>query len=118
MNIAFPFSVTRAGRTRTCDRTAHLHQLIELVLFTAPGERVMRPEFGSGVQELVFSAAGTSATHATQALVEASLQHALRDVIDLKAVEVRFDEPKLLINVSFVDRLTDLESIVRLEREL
>lgn len=117
MNISFPFSVTPAGHTRTCDRQAHIRHLIELVLFTSPGERLMRPDFGSGVQDLVFSAAGTSTTHATLALVEGALQHALRDVIEVKAVDVEFDEPRLKISVVFVDRHTELEGVVELEAE-
>ena len=52
MNIAFPYSIDVSGRTATADNATHIRDLIEQVLFTAPGERVMRPDFGSGVAAL------------------------------------------------------------------
>ena len=118
MNIAFPFSVTNAGRTMTCDRPAYIAQLIELTLFTAPGERVNRPDFGSGVQDLVFSAAGSHAATATTALVEGALQHALRDLVELRSFELSFQESKLQIDVTFIDRQTALQHTLKLERQL
>ena len=35
-------------------RVRHIREQIEQVLFTDPGERVFRPEFGAGVRRLVF----------------------------------------------------------------
>ena len=55
MNVDFPLHFDGRGRTAEADSDAHIKDMIEQVLFTAPGERVNRPTFGSGVQQLVFA---------------------------------------------------------------
>ncbi len=55
MNIAYPFHFDGRGRTATADDDRHIRDLIEAVLFTNPGERVNRPEFGSGLGQLIFA---------------------------------------------------------------
>mgnify|MGYP002779604165 FL=1 len=55
--LAFPFAPDARGRSASVDRARHIREMIEQVLFTAPGERVMRPEFGCGVKELLFQPA-------------------------------------------------------------
>src|SRR3954452_18477792 len=54
-SIASPYSIDGRGRTAGADTQTHLRDLIESVLFTSPGERVMRPTFGCGLQRLVFA---------------------------------------------------------------
>ena len=51
MNVLFPYSFDQRGRTADADQVQslqnrHIQDLIEQVLFTAPGERVNRPDFG------------------------------------------------------------------------
>ena len=53
--IHHPYSFDNTGRTTRTDRVDHIRDLIEQLLFTAPGERVNRPEFGSGLMQLVFA---------------------------------------------------------------
>ena len=55
MNIDFPWHFDGRGRTATADDDEHIRDMIELLLFTAPGERVNRPDFGSGLQQMVFA---------------------------------------------------------------
>ena len=45
-HIDFPFKIDGRGRTAQTDPDGYIRDLIEQVLFTAPGERVNRPEFG------------------------------------------------------------------------
>jgi phage baseplate assembly protein W len=59
-NIDFPYRFDGHGRTATAQRDQHLRNLIEQVLFTSPGERVMRPDFGSGLLALVFEPNGSA----------------------------------------------------------
>ena len=49
MNLHFPFQPDQRGRSGEADNDAHLHDMIEQVLFTVPGERVNRPDFGCGL---------------------------------------------------------------------
>jgi len=53
--IAFPFRLDSRGRTAGADADAHIQDLVAQVLFTAPGERVNRPAFGSGLMQLAFA---------------------------------------------------------------
>jgi len=64
--VDFPYHVDGRGLTATTAPDDHLRDLIEQVLFTAPGERVMRPEFGSGLLGLVFEPGGPELVAATQ----------------------------------------------------
>jgi uncharacterized protein len=116
INVAFPFSIGLTGRTKTADRNAYVRQLIELTLFTEPGERVGRPDFGCGLQQLVFSANGSHAASVTTALVQGALQHALQDDIVVRSVDATFNASTMSIEVVFVDRQTDLAGTVNLER--
>ena len=54
-HLAFPLRLDPRGRTALADDEDYLRGLVEQVLFTRPGERVNRPDFGSGVDRLVFA---------------------------------------------------------------
>ncbi len=54
MNILYPYQFDNTGGTASTDDDRHIRDMIEQVLFTAPGERVNRPDFGSGIMQLVF----------------------------------------------------------------
>ena len=88
MNVDFPFHFDRRGRTAEVDYDAHLRDLIEQVLFTVPGERVNRPDFGCGLLQLVFAPNSDQLAATTQYLVQCSLQYYLGDLIQVDAVEV------------------------------
>jgi hypothetical protein len=98
---SFPFRVDPRGRSAVTDADAHARELVEQVLFTAPGERVMRPDFGSGVHQLLFAPAGDTLAAATEASVRASLQRWLADVIEVGDVEVDSDEGRLTVTVAY-----------------
>ena len=55
MNIDFPFHFDGRGRTAATDDDDHIRDMIEQLLFTNPGERVNRPDFGSGLLQLIFA---------------------------------------------------------------
>lgn len=102
MNVDFPYHVDGRRRTATADDEAHVRDLIEQVLFTTPGERVMRPELGSGLLELVFEPGGPELEATTQFLVQGALQQWLGDRIAVQALEVRMDDGTLSVDVSYV----------------
>ena len=54
-NIDYPFHFDSRGRTAATDDDDHIRDMIEQFLFTNPGERVNRPNFGSGLMQLVFA---------------------------------------------------------------
>lgn len=102
--VAFPFQVTPHGRVATAGWDAHVEQMIAQVLFTAPGERVNRPEFGCGVQLLVFQDENDALATATQFLVQGSLQRWLGDVIVVNAVAVQAVDTTFSITVQYTLR--------------
>ena len=97
----FPYHVDGRGRTATAGADDHLRDLIEQVLFTAPRERVMRPEFGSGLLGLVFEPGGPELVATTQHLVQGSLQQELGHLIAVDSVEVSQDEGALTVSVGY-----------------
>lgn len=102
----FPFHVDGRGRAAETDRDDHLRDLIRQVLFTSPGERVNRPDFGCGINQLVFAPNSEQLAAATQFLVLGALTRWLEDAIVVHAVEVEALENVLTVNVSFSDRRT------------
>ncbi len=105
-NIRFPFGFDGNGRTATADDDAHVRQLIEQVLFTNPGERVNRPDFGSGLLQLVFAPNSDTLAAALQAGVHGSLQRWLGDLIDIEALEVENQDSRLSIALTYSVRRT------------
>jgi phage baseplate assembly protein W len=87
------------------DDEEYLRGLIESVLFTRPGERVNRPDFGSGVDRLVFAPGGDEVAHTTQALVHGALQHWLGDLLRVEQVVVEAADAVLSVTVVFVPLL-------------
>jgi hypothetical protein len=111
--IASPYRIDGAGRTAETAPDAHLRDLIEMVLFTSPGERVMRPTFGSGVLGLVFAPNSQELAATTQMLILGALQLWLGDLIDVGSVTVDAEDATLTITVSYVDRRSgDTASVV------
>lgn len=102
MNVDFPLHVDGRGRTASTGADDHLRDLIEQVLFTAPGERVMRPDFGSGLLGLVFEPGGQELVATTQHLVQGALQQSLGHLIAVESVEVDQLEGALSVTVSYV----------------
>ena len=100
-HLAFPVRSDARGRTALADDEDYLRGLVEQVLFTRPGERVNRPDFGSGVDALVFAPAGDELAAATRALVHGALQTFLADLVQVEAVEVRAVESTLEVTVSY-----------------
>ena len=100
--VDFPYHVDGRGRTGVTGADDHLRDLIEQVLFTAPGERVMRPDFGSGLLGLVFEPGGPELVAATQHLVQGALQRELGHLISMEAVEGTQDEGTLTVSVSYI----------------
>jgi phage baseplate assembly protein W len=101
-NVAFPYRVDRRGRTASVGPDDHLRDLIEQVLFTSPGERVMRPDFGSGLLGLLFEPGGPELVATTQRLVQGALQHELGQLIAVDAVTISQDDGALAVSVSYV----------------
>lgn len=101
-----PLHIDGRGRTAETDEDNHIRDLIHQVLFTAPGERVNRPEFGCGVGRMVFMPNSEALATATQFLVQGALQRWLETIIQVEAVDVRSIEEQLAVTVVYSKRST------------
>ena len=105
----FPYHLDGRGRTAETDEDDHIRDLIYQVLFTNPGERVNRPDFGCGIGQLVFMPNSEVLAAATQFLVQGSLTRWLEDVIAVQRVNVVAAENTLTVSVVFTKRSTGEE---------
>jgi uncharacterized protein len=86
-----------------------IQQAILVILGTAQGERVMRPEFGSGLRDLVFA----PLTSSTKTLVAGAITDALVkweprvDVLGVTADEQASDDGTLVVNIEYRVRATN-----------
>lgn len=116
MEIDYPFSVDARGRTASTDHDGHIRDLVEQVLFTMPGERVNRPDFGCGIMQLVFAPNSKELASATQFLVQGQLQRWLGDLIQVEAVMVENVESALNVTVQYVVRRTQERQAAQFSR--
>lgn len=101
---AFPFRVDRRGRTAHAGHDDHVRDLIEQVLFTSPGERVMRPDFGCGLLDLVFAPNSPELTSTLELSVQASLHRWLGDLIEVEALDVSGEESVVRVHLTYAVR--------------
>jgi phage baseplate assembly protein W len=111
MHLTFPYHIDGRGHTAAADDTRWIRGLIEQVLFTAPGERVMRPDFGCGLLQLVFAPNSPELASATQMLIQGSLQQWLGDLILVEQVTVEAADAQLRVTVRFVVRRTQARDV-------
>jgi uncharacterized protein len=104
MNINFPVQFDSRGRTATVDDDTHIKQMIEQLLFTNPGERVNRPDFGSGIWQLIFAPNSSELASALKFALQAALQKWLGDLIEVKVLDVTSEDSTLSIFIQYVVR--------------
>jgi phage baseplate assembly protein W len=102
MNIDYPFHFDGRGRTAETSDEDHIRDMIEEFLFTSSGERVNRPDFGSGLMQMVFAPNSQELAAALQHTIRAGLQLWLGDLIDVITLEVTADYATLSISVQYV----------------
>ncbi|HTT22838.1 MAG TPA: GPW/gp25 family protein [Candidatus Sulfotelmatobacter sp.] len=118
MNIDFAYHIDGRGRTAATDDQDHIRDLIEQLLFTNPGERVNRPDFGSGLLQMVFTPNSSELAAALQFTLQAALQQWLGDLIQLQAVKVDSNEGTLQIAVQYSVRNDDQTRTAQFSREI
>ncbi|HWW76351.1 MAG TPA: GPW/gp25 family protein [Pyrinomonadaceae bacterium] len=101
MNIDFPYHVDQTGRTAATGYDAHVRDMIEQLLFTSPGERVNRHDFGSGLRQLIFAPNSRELAAALQFTIQASLQQWLGDIIEVAEVRAESYESEIRIAIVY-----------------
>lgn len=106
MNIDFPFHFDSRGRTATTDDNDHIRDMIEQFLFTNAGERVNRPDFGSGLQQLIFAPNSPELASTLQFTMQAGLQQWLGDLIEVQELNVTSEDSTLSLEIKYLVRRT------------
>lgn len=117
MDIDFPYHFNSRGRTADTARDDHVRDMIEQLIFTNHGERVNRPDFGSGVMQLVFAPNSPELAATVQFTLQAALQLWLGDVIEVRDLTVTADDSRLTIDLKYLVRDSGLESSATFTRE-
>lgn len=108
----FPVRTDPTGDIEFSEGETDIEESIRIILGTAKGERIMRPEFGCDIHDYVFSTIDTT----TLNLIETSVHEALtrwEPRIDVRRVEAsreRIDAGELMISIDYRIRSTNVES--------
>jgi len=101
MNLRYPYGFEATGVTAATTTDAHIEQMIEQILMTAPGERVNRPTFGCGVSRMVFEPNSVAMLSAQNQLIQGALQQWLLDVVRVESVSVDGMDSTVTITVKY-----------------
>jgi phage baseplate assembly protein W len=105
---AFPVSVDARGRIALARHDRDVEQAMLMILLTPKGQRVMRPEFGCRIHELIFSPNDAN----TWGLAEYYVEEALRfwePRIEVNAVIARSDPEnmeRMLVSIDYTIKAT------------
>jgi uncharacterized protein len=116
-SILYPFAIDNGlGQlAEETDYAEHVEQMIKQVLFTNPGERINRPDFGCGLMRMVFAPNSEVTANLTQVMIVQSLERwlgTLIDVIDVKAIA---NNEKLEVAIVYILRARQERRYLNLE---
>jgi uncharacterized protein len=105
-DVDFPYHLDARGHTADTSYEEHVRDMIEQLLLTSPGERPNRPDFGSGLLQLVFAPTSPEIAAALQFTMQAALQRWLGDVIETRDLAVESQDSTLRVRVEYALRRT------------
>jgi len=114
-SFGFPFTVTTGGRVVATGGDDAIRGKIIQVLFTAPGERVNRPEFGCGLFNLVFEGSDFILAAAMEFTIGQALARWLHDDLIVDAVKVAADESTVVAQVAYTKKQDLARHAVRIQ---
>lgn len=102
--IRYPFALDTGLGCLALERdyARHVEQLIYQVLFTNPGERINRPDFGCGIRRMVFAPNNEASASLAQVTVYQALEKWLGNVIEVQKVETKAVEEVLEVHIAYV----------------
>jgi phage baseplate assembly protein W len=118
MNINYPFHFNKKGRTAAASDADHIRDMMEQLLFTVPGERVNRPDFGSGLLQMVFEPNSPEVATTLQYLVQSNLNQYLGELIQLVDVDVTSQDASLTVTVRYLIRHTQEQRTEQFRRNV
>ncbi len=107
--LAFPFAVATSGRAATVEDgdADHVRQMLELLILTIPGERIMQPTLGSATMQMLFGGGNGPAAIALEATLAATITQNLGTYLTLQGLEVAYDDASAALTITVDYWLTD-----------
>ncbi|HEV7310298.1 GPW/gp25 family protein [Ensifer sp.] len=102
IHIDYPYRVGTHALTATTDRADHVRDMLTMLLFTRPGERVMRPDLGTGLTQHIFAANSPELAATIQLTMQAAIERWLGDVLELRALDVTAEDSELRVEISYI----------------
>ena len=93
----------------------YVEQMIRQVLFTNPGERINRPDFGCGIRRMVFAPNSDVSANLTQVIINQALERWLGTLIEVIDVQVAAIDEKLEIKIVYLLRARQERRYLNLE---
>ena len=112
-HIKYPYQIDSNGQTAESSYARHVRGMIEQLLFTMPGERVNRPDFGAGLMQMVFAPNSPELASTTQFLIQGALQQYMGDLVQAEEVNVEARDSSLLVTLRYtilIDQSSRTES--------
>ena len=106
-NFDVPYHIDGRGQTAGDNDAGHALDMLELLLFTNPGDRVNRPDFGGGARRLVFDCNSVELAAALKMGLQANLRRWLADRIDVQELVVENHDEKLYVQIVYAVRGQD-----------
>lgn len=113
--FSFPFAIGSGGRITATGGDDAVRGKIIQVLFTAPGERVNKPEFGCGLLNLVFEPNDNVLAAATEFSIGQALSRWLKDEILVDTVDVEADGEMVVVQIAYTRREDLVRQAVRVQ---
>jgi phage baseplate assembly protein W len=116
-SIKHPFAVD-VGRGRLAEEenyAAHVEQMMFQVLFTAPGERINRPDFGCGVKRLVFAPNSEVSAALAQVTIFQALTRWLGTAIEVNDVKALAIDSRMEIKIAYTLKARNERRYLNLE---
>lgn len=109
VGLAFPIELDENNQLKISRYEMAVQQSIWTILGTAKGERIMRPDFGCGIHDFVFSAnsastVGQIVSEVRQSLIEWEPRI---DILDVDVTPDENEDSKLLIIINYQVRTTN-----------
>lgn len=101
--IEYPFAVDEGlgGLAVQADFATHVEQLMKQVLFTNPGERINRPDFGCGIRRMVFALNSQESASLAQVTIYQAMDKWLGTLVKVNQVEVSAEDEVLSIKIKY-----------------
>ncbi len=118
MNLNYPFHIAKHGQVAQTDDETYLDQLIEQTLFTIPGERLNRPEFGCNIMSLVHQHPNKAQLVTAQYMVEMGLRRSIGGDLKILKVEIEAKNEILYIRIVYENYQTKQPRTLEFRRDM